>query len=147
MPIKLLAPSGFASGSILCRRDIEFVLESAVRGFHVYRADYLRAVWMSFRTEAVRVAPQTVAEVTELVWQAVEQRTTRLTIKSFRSRPPAPQRRRRSRYKSRLQPSPVHLYTRVCVCVCVELCTRTCAHIYVRIRTCRIIRYPNNSRS
>ena len=40
--------------------DIEFVLESAVRGIHVYR-----------------VAPRTVAEVTELVRQAVEQRTTR----------------------------------------------------------------------
>ena len=75
--------------------DIEFVLESTVRGFHVYRADYLRAVW----TETVRVAPRTVAEVTELVRQTVE---PRLTIESFPSRPPAPQRRRRSRYKSRL---------------------------------------------
>ena len=46
--------------------DIAFVLESTVRGFHVYRADYLRAVWTSFRTETVRVAPRTVAEVTEL---------------------------------------------------------------------------------
>ena len=75
--------------------DIEFVLESTVRGFHVYRADYLRAVW----TETVRVAPRTMAEVTELVRQTVE---PRLTIESFPSRPPAPQRRRRSRYKSRL---------------------------------------------
>ena len=50
----------------------------------------------------------------------------RLTIESFPSRPPAPQRRRRSRYKSRLDLR---------------------AHIYVRIRTCRIIRDPNNSRS
>ena len=58
-----------------------------------------RAVWTSFRTETVRVAPRTVAEVTELVRQAVE---PRLTIESFPSRPPAPQRRRRSRYKSLL---------------------------------------------
>ena len=60
--------------------DIEFVLESTVRGFHVHRADYLRAVWTSFRTETVRVAPRTVAEVTELVRQAVE---PRLTIQSL----------------------------------------------------------------
>ena len=58
--------------------DIAFVLERTVRGFHVYRADYLRAVWTSFRT---------VAEVTELVRQAVE---PRLTIESFPSRPPVP---------------------------------------------------------
>ena len=96
--------------------DIEFVLESTVRGFHVHRADYLRAVWTSYRTETVRGAPRTVAEVTELVRQAVE---PRLTIESFPSRPPAPQRRRRSRYKSRLDLR---------------------AHIYVRIRT-----LPNNS--
>ena len=46
-------------------------------------------------------APRTMAEVTELVRQTVE---PRLTIESFPSRPPAPQRRsrRRSRYKSRL---------------------------------------------
>ena len=54
--------------------DIEFVLESAVRNFHVYRADYLRAVWTSFRTKAVQVAPRTEAEVMELVRQAVEPR-------------------------------------------------------------------------
>ena len=107
--------------------DIEFVLESAVRGFHVYRADYLRAVWTSFRTEAVRVAPRTVAEVTELVRQAVEQRMTRLTIESFRSRPPAPQRRRRSRYKNH---GCSHLlYTRVCVCGAVHTDLR--AHILI----------------
>ena len=90
--------------------DIEFVLESTVRGFHVHRVDYLRAVWTSFRTETVRVAPRTVAEVTELVRQAVE---PRLTIESFPSRPPAPQRRRRSRYKSRLDCA--HIYTYVYV--------------------------------
>ena len=55
----------------------------------------------------------------ELVRQAVE---PRLTIESFPSRPPAPQRRRRSRYKSRLD-------------------------LRAHIRTCRIIRDPNNSRS
>ena len=49
--------------------DIEFVLESTVHGFHVYRADYLRA-------EIVRVAPRTMAEVTELVRQTVEPRFT-----------------------------------------------------------------------
>ena len=70
-------------------------------------------------TETVRVAPRTVAEVTELVRQAVE---PRLTIESFPSRPPAPQRGRRSRYKSRLD-------------------------LRAHIRTCRIIRDPNNSRS
>ena len=83
------------------------MLESTVRGFHVYRADYLRAVWMSFRTETVRVAPRTVAKVTELVRQAVE---PRLTIESFPSRPPAPQRRRRSRYKSRLDLRATYTY-------------------------------------
>ena len=55
---------------------------------------------------------------TELVRQAVEQRTTRLMIESFRSQPPAPQRRRRSRYKSRLQPSPI--YTCVCLWSCAH---------------------------
>ena len=127
--------------------DIEFMLESTVRSFHVYKADYLRAIWMSFRTEAVRVAPRTVAEVTELVWQAVEQRTTRLMIESFRSRPPALQCRRRSRYKSRLHPSPLHLYTHVCVCVCVWSYAHGLMHTYVYVCTCRIIRDPNNSRS
>ena len=96
--------------------DIEFVLESAVHGFHVYR-----------------VAPWTVAEVTELVRQAVEQRTTRLTIESFRSRPPAPQRHRRSRYKSRLQPSPLHLYTRVCVWSCAHGLARTYTYTYTYV--------------
>ena len=74
------APRHLCQHQYAMSSDIEFVLESAVRGFHVYRADYLRAVWTSFRTEAVRVAPRTVAEVTELVRHAVEQRTTRLTI-------------------------------------------------------------------
>ena len=64
-------------------------------------------------------APRTMAEVTELVRQTVE---PRLTIESFPSRPPAPQRRRRSRYKSRLD-------------------------LRAHIRTYRIIRDPNNSRS
>ena len=95
------------------------MLESTVRGFHVYRADYLRAVW----TETVRVAPvhlgPCMAEVTELVRQTVE---PRLTIESFPSRPPAPQRRRRSRYKPRLD-------------------------LRAHIRTYTIIRDPNNSRS
>ena len=57
----------------------------------------LGSVCTSFRTEAVRVAPRTMAEVTELVRQAVE---PRLTIESFPSRPPAPQRRRRSRFST-----------------------------------------------
>ena len=71
--------------------DIAFVLESLFAAFMYTER--------TFRTEIVRVAPWTVAEVTELVRQAVE---PRLTIESFPSRPPAPQRRRRSRYKSRL---------------------------------------------
>ena len=36
----------------------------------------LGSVWTSFRTEAVRVAPRTMTEVTELVRQAVEPRLT-----------------------------------------------------------------------
>ena len=68
--------------------DIEFVLESAVRGFHVIAGrldvfpDRDRPSRTSDRGRGDGTCPA-----------AVE---PRLTIESFRSRPPAPQRRRRS---------------------------------------------------
>ena len=103
--------------------DIEFVLESTVRGFHVYRADYLRAVWTSFRTETVRLSHLGPWPRWRNLpgWQWSFDWRLSLFLLDLR------------------------LHN-----VVVALDTNrgwTCAHIYVRIHTCRIIRDPNNSRS
>ena len=110
--------------------DIEFVLDSTVRGFHVqshvYRADYLRAVWDPFgRLSGPRPSESHLGPWPR--WRNLSGRQWSLDWRLI------------------LFLLDLRLHN-------VVLDTNhgwTCAHVYVRVRicTCRIIRDPINSRS